>query len=87
VVPTERYVRTPPGSTAHRLAPDALATAAPGPDRCPNLYLAGDWTLNGINGGCVEAATMSGMQASRAIGTDPLDIAGETADWLSRTRR
>ena len=88
VVPTERYVRTPPGSTVHRLAPDAPATAPPGPDHCPNLYLAGDWTLNGINGGCVEAATTSGMLAARAIGTvpgvAPAAITGEDASWLSR---
>ena len=83
-VPTERYVLTPAGSTVHRLAPGALADAAAGPDRVPNLYLAGDWTLNGINGGCVEAATMSGMLASRAICTEPKVVAGENAEWLSR---
>ncbi len=83
-VPTERYVLSPAGSTVHRLAPGALAGAAPGPDRVPNLYLAGDWTLNGINGGCVEAATMSGMLASRAICSEPREVAGENAEWLSR---
>jgi len=35
------------------------------PDAKPagNLYLAGDWTLNGLNAGCVEAAVM--WRASR----------------------
>ena len=84
VVPTERYVLTPAGSTRFRLAPGSLADADPaGPDHCPNLYLAGDWTLNGINGGCVEAATMSGMQASRAISGFPNVITGEDDRWLA----
>jgi len=84
-VPTERYVLSPPGSTVHRLAADELAkdeTVAP--DRVPNLYLAGDWTRNGVNGGCVEAATMSGMQAARAICGTPADVVGENLHWLSR---
>jgi uncharacterized protein with NAD-binding domain and iron-sulfur cluster len=84
-VPTERYVLSPAGLTVHRLESSALAdddtTAL---DRFPNLYLAGDWTLNGVNGGCVEAATMSGMQASRAICGEPKVIVGENVDWMSR---
>jgi uncharacterized protein with NAD-binding domain and iron-sulfur cluster len=88
VVPTERYVRTPAGSTVHRLAPDALVVADPtGPDHCPNLYLAGDWTLNGVNGGCVEAATMSGMQAARAVCGTPDEVSGENVHWLSRVEQ
>ena len=38
---------------------------------CRILYLAGDWTRNGFNIGAVEAAVMSGMQASRAISGSP----------------
>jgi uncharacterized protein with NAD-binding domain and iron-sulfur cluster len=88
VVPTERYVLSPAGSTVHRLASDALVTAdSTGPDHCPNLVLAGDWTLNGVNGGCVEAATMSGMQAARALCSTPATVSGENGDWLSRTER
>jgi hypothetical protein len=45
--------------TAWRVKPDAKPAG--------NLYLAGDWTLNGLNAGCVEAAVMSSMQAARAI--------------------
>jgi len=87
-VPTERYVLSPPGSTVHRLAADDLAKdGAVAPDRVPNLYLAGDWTLNGVNGGCVEAATMSGMQASRAICDTPAEVVGENLHWLSRVEQ
>ena len=60
-VPTERYVLSParidgPPSGVRRTG---ATTGRAAPDRFPNLFLAGDWTLNGVNGGCVEAATMS----------------------------
>jgi uncharacterized protein with NAD-binding domain and iron-sulfur cluster len=29
--------------------------------------LAGDWTDNGLNAGCIEAAVVSGLQAANAI--------------------
>src|SRR5262249_12566988 len=61
--PTERYVLSVKGSTAHRLGA--------GESGFTNLYLAGDWTRNGLNAGCVEAAVISGMQASRAICGEP----------------
>jgi uncharacterized protein with NAD-binding domain and iron-sulfur cluster len=32
-----------------------------------NLVAAGDWTRNGIDGGCVEAAAISGVQAAAAL--------------------
>ena len=32
-----------------------------------NLVLAGDWTDNGLNAGCIEAATISGLQAANAV--------------------
>lgn len=57
--PSERYVLSVPGSTAHRLHP--------GQSGFDNLYLAGDWTVNMLNAGCVEAAVTSGMLASHAL--------------------
>src|SRR5262249_25558958 len=56
---SELYVLSVAGSTEARLRADAMPAA--------NLYVAGDWTLNGLNAGCVEAAVMSGMQAARTI--------------------
>ncbi|GAB4203788.1 MAG: hypothetical protein OHK0022_28330 [Roseiflexaceae bacterium] len=67
--PSERYVQTLPNSTKYRLKS--------GESKFRRLYLAGDWTDNGLNLGCVEAATMSGMQASRAISGLPQEVAGE----------
>jgi uncharacterized protein with NAD-binding domain and iron-sulfur cluster len=69
VDPSERYVLSVVGSTAHRLATDGAGVA--------NLYLTGDWIRTGINAGCVEAAVMAGMQASRAISGWPQVIKGE----------
>lgn len=68
--PSERYVLSVKGSTQYRLRGDNSGFS--------NLYLAGDWTVNGINAGCVEATAMSGMVVSHAlIGTPRLeDIEG-----------
>ena len=53
-----------------------LVQCAPGTDRVrlradesgfDNLFLAGDWTDNGLNAGCIEAATLSGLQAANAV--------------------
>ena len=43
-----------------------------------NLKLAGDWTATGIDGGCVEAAVMSGRLAAHAVSKLPRleDIVG-----------
>jgi uncharacterized protein with NAD-binding domain and iron-sulfur cluster len=71
--PTERYVMTRAGSVRHRLGADQSGFE--------NLKLAGDWTRNGIDGGSVEAAVTSGMQASRAISGSPRVIQGEHG-WL-----
>jgi uncharacterized protein with NAD-binding domain and iron-sulfur cluster len=71
--PTERYVMTRAGSVSSRLRSDESGFS--------NLKLAGDWTRNGIDGGSVEAAVTSGMQASRAICGSPRDIQGEKG-WL-----
>ena len=61
--PSERYVLTVAGSTRHRLAPDESGFV--------NVTLAGDYTRNGWNIGCVEATVMSGRLASRAISGYP----------------
>jgi uncharacterized protein with NAD-binding domain and iron-sulfur cluster len=59
VASTDRYVTTPAGSVDARLDPDQSGFE--------NLVLAGDWTHNGIDGGCVEAAVVSGERAAEAI--------------------
>jgi uncharacterized protein with NAD-binding domain and iron-sulfur cluster len=61
--PSERYVLTPPGSVAHRLAPGGSGFA--------NLALCGDWTANGIDLGCIEAAVASGRLCADAISGRP----------------
>ena len=73
--PSERYVQTLPGSVAHRLSAGKASLS--------NLYLAGDWTRNGFNIGAVEAAVMSGMQASRAISGSPKKVAWEAGMWMA----
>ena len=69
VDPSERYVLSVVGSTRYRPRSEDSGFA--------NLVLAGDWVRTGLNAGCVEAAVMSGMQASRAISGYPLIIRGE----------
>jgi uncharacterized protein with NAD-binding domain and iron-sulfur cluster len=59
VAATDRYVTTPAGSVDARLHPDQSGFE--------NLVLAGDWTHNGIDGGCVEAAVVSGKRAAAAL--------------------
>lgn len=72
--PTERYVTSPPGSTAVRLV--AWDTDF------HNLVIAGDWAYTGLNVGSVECTVMSGKLASHAItGSPPLaQIPGYPAD-------
>ncbi len=61
---SERYVQSFPGSIRYRLES--------GKSGFDNLFLAGDWTVTSINGGCAEAAFESGMRAACAItGTPP----------------
>ncbi len=57
--PSDRYVQCAPGSDAYRLRSDESGY--------DNLVLAGDWTDNGLNAGCIEAATISGLQAANAV--------------------
>jgi uncharacterized protein with NAD-binding domain and iron-sulfur cluster len=70
VDPSERYVLSVTGSSVHR--PGAVV---PG---MSNLLLAGDWLRTGLDSGCVEAAVMGGMQASRAISGYPAAIPGDS---------
>jgi uncharacterized protein with NAD-binding domain and iron-sulfur cluster len=57
--PSDRYVQSLPGSGRYRIAP--------GRTGFDNLAVAGDWTACGLDAGCVEAATRSGILAARAI--------------------
>lgn len=66
---SERYVLSVPGSVQYRLPPDDSGFE--------NLYLAGDWTRCGINAGCVEAATISGLMAARGLTGHPFQVVGE----------
>ena len=71
--PTERYVLSLPGTIRYRLWPDQSGYE--------NLFLAGDWTRNGIDAGSIESAVTSGMLAAQAICDEPRTIAGLTG-WL-----
>jgi uncharacterized protein with NAD-binding domain and iron-sulfur cluster len=68
--PSERYVQSVKGSNRYRLRA--------GESQFDNLYLAGDWVDTGLNAGCVEAAVIAGLGASRAICGHPETIVGET---------
>jgi uncharacterized protein with NAD-binding domain and iron-sulfur cluster len=68
VSPAERYVLSVPGDWRYRLRK--------GHSGFDNLVVAGDWVYTGL-GGCVEAAVMSGMMASRALTGAPRTIVGE----------
>ncbi len=74
VTPSERYVLTPAGSVKHRLPS--------GHSGFENLALAGDWTSNGIDGGCVEAAVISGIEAAESITGVVHSIPGRDPSWL-----
>lgn len=66
---SERYVLSVAGSIGKRLRVDAF--------RAHRLFLAGDWTFNGLNAGCVEAAVISGRQAACALhGLPPARVPG-----------
>ena len=61
--PSERYVLSVSGSTSARLTGHASGFS--------NLFLAGDWTVNGLNAGCVEAATISGKIVGNVLAGNP----------------
>lgn len=59
VDPSELYVQSLPGTDRYRMRSDESGFE--------NLYLAGDWTRNGIDAGCIEAAVLSGLKAGNAL--------------------
>jgi len=63
VDPSELYILSPPTAVRHRIAANDTGFS--------NLYAAGDWTHNGLDSGCAEAAITGGMLASQAIGGYP----------------
>jgi len=69
IAPAERYVLSLPNTTKFKLKADQSGFT--------NLFLAGDWVQNGLNFGCIESATMGGLQASRGICGYPTEIVGE----------
>lgn len=74
--PTERYTLSLTDTTQYR-----IKTHDTGYD---NLYIVGDWIDNNFNSGCIEACTMSGMQASRTICGYPQVITGEDEDGWAK---
>ena len=74
--PSERYVLSLRGTSQYRMRSDGSGFE--------NLFLAGDWTDNDINLGCVEAAVMSGFFASRAVCGAPQVIFGEETSTRCR---
>jgi uncharacterized protein with NAD-binding domain and iron-sulfur cluster len=64
VDPSDRYVLSVPGSARFRLRADESGYE--------NLALAGDWIENGLNAGCIEGATLGGLQAANAVLRRPL---------------
>jgi uncharacterized protein with NAD-binding domain and iron-sulfur cluster len=75
--PSERYTLTPAGKVKYRLQTDQTGFE--------NLFLAGDWIKTGLDAGCIEAATLAGRQAARAIrGKKEKDMPfpNESDDWL-----
>jgi uncharacterized protein with NAD-binding domain and iron-sulfur cluster len=57
--PSDRYVQSLPGSGRFRISPGGTGV--------PGLVVAGDWTACGLDAGCVEAATRSGVLAAQAV--------------------
>ena len=66
--PSEQYVLSLPGTSGYRLESAE--------SKFGNLVLAGDWTANGLDAGCVEAAVTSGTQAARALLKDARPVPG-----------
>jgi hypothetical protein len=57
--PSDLYVQSLPGTDQYRLQPGGTGFS--------NLTVAGDWTNNGLNAGCVEGATRSGQLAAESV--------------------
>lgn len=62
--PSDRYVQSLPGSGRYRMRADGSGVA--------NLVLAGDWLDTGLNAGCIEAATLGGLQAANVVEGRPI---------------
>jgi uncharacterized protein with NAD-binding domain and iron-sulfur cluster len=71
---SERYTLTPAGNVAHRLRTNDT--------QFRNLFLAGDWIRTGLDAGCIEAATLAGRQAARAMAGTKEPFPNESDDWL-----
>ena len=78
VDPSDLYVQSLPGTDHLRLRADQS-----GFDR---FVLAGDWTDNGVNAGCIESATLSGIHAANAVLGRPLNE-GVTGTYLPLNER
>jgi len=63
VSPTEQYVLSLPGTQKYRISPLD--------NTYDNLTIAGDWTMCGLDSGCVESAVISGRLAAHAISASP----------------
>lgn len=77
--PSERYVLSLPDTVQYRPRADSYTSVF------SNLWLAGDWLRTGLNAGCVEAAVMGGLQASKAMVQWPDSIVGDDFDVSSQT--
>jgi len=69
VNPSDRYIQSLAGTIRYRLKADESGFE--------NVVLAGDWIKTGLDAGCIEGATVGGLQAARAISGHPKDISGE----------
>lgn len=73
VAPSERYVQSVAGSTTYRMFVEDSGVRG--------FYPVGDWLNTGINSGDIEAATVSGLQAARAITGRMSPIVNEGDGW------
>lgn len=64
--PSDLYVQSPKNSVYTRM--DAHESGL------DNLFLAGDWTRNGINSGCAESAARSGWRCAQALAGKPAPL-------------
>jgi uncharacterized protein with NAD-binding domain and iron-sulfur cluster len=79
VGPIESYILALPGTLVHRLRPDESGFS--------NMYLAGEWTRNGFEVGCVEGAVLSGLLAARTLSGGKERIVGEDDFGFGLLRR
>jgi uncharacterized protein with NAD-binding domain and iron-sulfur cluster len=72
--PAQRYTAARAGTLRYRLRADETGYA--------NLYVAGDWTRNGTEIGCVEGAVKSGLLAAIALSGEGSIIGGDSKSGL-----